>query len=111
MAASYFGNPFVDAKIASKVSIAREHFEPILQELRSLDPSRLERTVTELQSGQHNFYWDFGVFVEDLERQTKKWHMPACAGFGVRSCRLRRISPRKPEAGSSPCAKEAHAAP
>jgi hypothetical protein len=67
VAASDFGNPFVNQKIASKVSIVREELEPLLQELRSLEPSRVDRAVKELRSPSHGFQTDFESFVEDLQ--------------------------------------------
>ena len=67
VAASDFGNPFVNRKIASKVAMVREELEPMLNELRSFDPSRVERAVKELQSPWHGFGADFDSFVEELE--------------------------------------------
>ena len=67
VAASDFGNPFVNRKLMSKVSIVREELEPLLQELRSFDPARVERAVKELRSPWHGFQTDFDSFVEDLQ--------------------------------------------
>jgi len=64
VAASDFGAEYT---IASKVRMVREELEPMLQELRSLDPARVERAVKELQSPWHGFEFDFSSFVEDLE--------------------------------------------
>jgi hypothetical protein len=72
VAASDFIGP--GTGIASKVRSVREELDPILAELRSLNPSRVERAVTELQSGWHSFGWDFGVFVEELEEHAHTLH-------------------------------------
>jgi hypothetical protein len=72
--ASFFGNPFVDAKVAGYVAMPREDLGPLLQELRSLDATRVESAVLQLQGLSHSWDFAFSVFVDDLERETKKWH-------------------------------------
>src|SRR5262249_41983650 len=60
--------------IASKVQMVRAELAMLLAELRTLDPARVERSIKEFQSPSHGFSWDFGVFVEDLEKAVHKTH-------------------------------------